>query len=178
MEIVFLFIGFFFGLIANVSLFSETGKAKAKAVKDYFGSPVDGKLELDWSMKQFLSIFSKGMSDRWYEARAHLKTGVGLALLCTFGIVKLVRFDYMYEHDDAKGRFENTCYAYWALPGNAKKRIQELQAEAEELGDELSKKDQPLYLYQIFIAGENVVWDYMNGGLGKYRKPEDFFPVM
>lgn len=168
MDVKYLMFGFLLGLMTNLPFMNKVGNyflQKVSEVKKYFGSPCDEKFDLNWSTRQFFRIFSKPMSERWYESRAHLRAGIWTSLACTFGLVTLVSADFMYDHDDSRGISEKLCYGFWVLPGNHKERMLELIAEAGEIGEGISKKDQPVSLYQIFIAGENVVWDWMNGDL-------------
>ena len=127
----------------------------------YFGTPTGGryekpKLELNWGLRQFFLMFDKGMSERWYESRAHLYRGVFISLLSTFHLIHIVRFDFATNRED---HFRTTTFITHGFQS-----IQTLKKKMPDWIKEKSKKVEGAeYWYQTFVAGHNVIGDFMNG---------------
>lgn len=122
----------------------------------YLGSPINGRLELNWSLRQFLALFSKGMAERWYEAREHLNRGIFISLLSTCHLIHIVRLDYETTREN---HFVTTQFIVHGF--------QSIQTLKKKLPQWISDKKKGLkdadYWYQSFVAGHNVVSDFMNG---------------
>jgi hypothetical protein len=122
---------------------------------DELRSPVDNKLEFDnWFVRQFISLFSKRCGNRWYESRAHLFRGVFVSLLCTFGLIDIVRYEF--EENDTNGwyttstRFYFGFRSYSALLKKTRSDINHVRATTKNAG----------YFHQVFIAGHNVAYNF------------------
>jgi hypothetical protein len=118
-------------------------------------SPVDNKLRFDnWFVRNFLSLFNKQCGNRWYESRALLYRGVFVSLLCTFGLIDIVRYEFEREGHDNWFVYEVKYYVgfrtYSSLLKKTQIDIPKVQEKTKEAG----------YFYQVFIAGHNVVYDY------------------
>lgn len=183
--VVFLIMSVLLLFAATFVIVFATGLAKMTLVnipsisakaKKYFGTPDKQKFELNWFFRQFFLIFNKNMSERWYETRAHVYQSVLVSMLSTFGIATVVRYEFFSKTDHNRVYTKTKIWYFTLSFKTQRERMKFIESYAEELRPSLNADADSLY--QIFIAGENVVWDYMNGGLGKYRKPDDFFPVM
>lgn len=129
----------------------------------YFSTPSDRNYETAWFFRQFFRLFSERMSERWYEAKAYTKQSNWISLLCALGIATVVRYDFFSKTDDSRMYFKVKIW-YWKLSFKSRKeRKSIIENFAEQLHPQLAMDADGLY--QIFIAGENVTWDYMNGDL-------------
>ena len=68
--------------------------SRAGGFREKFGSPSTGDFELDWTVKEVLVMFSESAGSRWYEARAHVRSGIFISLLCAMRLMYVVRFDF------------------------------------------------------------------------------------
>lgn len=120
----------------------------------YFGTPSQERLELNWSLRQFFMLFSNKAGKRWYESRQHLYRGVFVSLLCTFGLINLVRLEFGTSED---GR---VSYVVFITHGFQSKQdmIKKLPVWINKYKH---KAKDAQYFYQLFIAGHNVVLDWM-----------------
>lgn len=168
-------LGFFGGLIVAVlkDIFVNN-----KRIREYFGTPSNGKIELNWGLQQFFLLFSLPMAKRWYEAREHCYCSFFMSLLCAFKLVTIVRFDCTFDSDYCRGRYFNEAYAFWVLEEDPLDRLKQLIKDSKHYTETTDTQEDKLNLNQIFICGENVIWDAYNGGFGKYQKPEAFYQVM
>lgn len=130
--------------------------------RGYYRTPSDGKLELNWTTQQVLALFSKPASKRWYEARCHCYLGVFVSLLCTFGLVHLVRVDFMHD-SGSYGRNRTLIIPAFLL---SKKNVLNgkylgllIQRARRSLGL-ATEEGERFYYYQTFVAGKNVVHDF------------------
>lgn len=138
-------------------------------ISGYFGSPVDGKFELAWFLRQFLRLFSVRISQRWYEAKGHRRVNTLLALCCAFGLCEVVQYSFGdMENDD---RFFTSTKVYWFrfmfsdkihIVGKLIK-----QDNIDKIKNQIKKKNgyNPAWLDSIFICGYNVAYDSFNGVL-------------
>lgn len=123
---------------------------------EYLGSPINGRIELNWSLRQVLALFSKGMSERWYEAREHLHRGVFISLLSTLHLIHIVRFDYATTREDYYGTVTFIVHGFQS--------VQTLKTQMPQwIKDKKTEVKDADYWYQSFVAGHNVVSDFMNG---------------
>ena len=130
--------------------------------KGYFGSPTDGELELNWTMRQLLALVSKNASNRWYESRVHVHKGFWLSLLCALKVLHLVRVDFMHNSEDY-GRFKTLVVPGWVKYNDIMLNHEWYVEKAREklsLNNDEGLKD--YYYYQTLVAGKNVVKDFMN----------------
>ena len=127
---------------------------KGGSFMDYFGTPSKGKLELNWSLRQFFMLFSNKAGKRWYESRQHLHRGVFVSLVCTFGLINLVRLEFGTSED---GR---VSYVVFITHGFQSKQdmIKKLPVWINKYKH---KAKDAQYFYYLFIAGHNVVLDWM-----------------
>lgn len=77
--------------------------SRAGGFREKFGSPDNGDFELDWTVKQVLTMFSESASQRWYEARAHMGSGIVISVLCAMRLMYVVRFDFELASDSCRG---------------------------------------------------------------------------
>ena len=138
-------------LIISVSMFLlGYSVGKTGNFLDYFRSPSDNTLELDWGLRQLFLVFSKQASENWYEARAHMRLSVPISLMATFGLLYAVRVEYMI--DDCRGR--SVIYYFHGF-----RSFQEL----EQLLISRNGWEEPVepgFMYhQTFVAGHNVIHD-------------------
>lgn len=126
-----------------------------KRAKEYFGSPLDGSFEFDWTLKQFYKLFSDHVSERWYESRAHCNRGVFVSTLCAWGLIHVVRITYREERGPHLW-YHNRYHIYHAFRSE-----KELSALIKKQTDSFSyeKSDVPLFFEYLFIAGRNVVYN-------------------
>jgi hypothetical protein len=98
------------------------------------------------------------MSERWYEARAHLNQGIFISLLSAFHLIHIVRIEYETSRD---------CYvSYVIFKTHGFQSLGDLKAKMPNWIQE--KKDQAKdakYYHQTFVCGHNVVDDFMNSSL-------------
>lgn len=133
-----------------------------KKVHKYLASPTDDKLELNWTGRQLFLLFNKGCSERWYEARAHLHQGFWLSIACALRLVYLVRVDLI-DDEQSKGRCRIfTFHGFQSVEKVVEKTVKLRNIFKYEINKELSVSDKMDY-YQTFVAGFNVVDDFMNG---------------
>lgn len=76
--------------------------SRAGGFREKFSSLVDGNFELDWTVKEILALFSELASQRWYEARAHVRSGIFISLLCAMRLMYVVRFDFELANDSRR----------------------------------------------------------------------------
>lgn len=168
-----------YALTVSVGLANMTLRklpAVGKAFMNYFGSPSTENLEVDWSLRQLFRLFNYRMSERWYEARVHTRQSVWISLLCAFNILTIVRFEFESKKEEGRHYYKVKTWKWTLSFKSDQEKMKFLLDEVKNV-----RPHMPIDagdLYQIFVAGDNVVWDYMNGGLGKYRTPDDFFQVM
>ena len=139
--------GFVIGVIVRDTM-------KGGSFMNYFGTPSQEKLELNWSLRQFFMLFSNKAGKRWYDSRQHLRRGVFVSLLCTFGLINLVRLEFeTSEHD-------RVSYVVFITHGFQSKKdmVKKLPVWIKEYKH---KAKDGKYFYQMFIAGYNVVCDAM-----------------
>ncbi|MDD2879705.1 MAG: hypothetical protein PHQ58_04665 [Rhodoferax sp.] len=124
-----------------------------KRAKEYFGSPLDGSFEFDWTLKQFYKLFSDNVSERWYESRAHCNRGVVISTLCAWGLIHVVRITYL-EECGQHIWYHNRYHIYRAFRSEA-----ELRALIKKQIDSFPCEESGTVLYfeYLFIAGQNVV---------------------
>lgn len=77
-----------------------------RSLSKYFRSPSDGKVHLDWALRQFFVLFSTRAGTRWYEARVFIHSGLFVSLMCAFGICEVVRYLFVDQDED------HTCSVY------------------------------------------------------------------
>lgn len=121
---------------------------------NYFGTPSQEKLELNWSLRQFFMLFSNKAGQRWYESRQHLYRGVFVSLLCAFGLINLVRLDFETSECDCISYVVFVTHRFQSKKDMVKKLpvwIKEYKHKAKDAK----------YFHQMFIAGHNVVCDSM-----------------
>lgn len=118
-------------------------------------SPSTNRLELDWSVREFLGLFSKRMSQRWYEARAHLKRSVFVSLFCTLGFIDIVCYDFDMGTD---GRHVINVKVYFGYRSCASL----IKKTKEDIPLVQAKTEGAKYFEQVFIAGYNVAYDIYN----------------
>lgn len=129
------------------------------------------------------------MADRWYEAREHLHKGVFVSLCCAFGLIRLIRIDLMHNTGDF-GRYKvlvvpgwisyekmmsnhewyvqrarrELCLSLvtpmheWDAKQSHKKKKSKIRSEEKDIHAD----GRNYYYYQTFVAGRNVVKDFMN----------------
>ncbi|WP_396190514.1 hypothetical protein [Flavobacterium sp.] len=136
---------------------------------NYFSTPTSEKLEFDWFFYKFFELFSHAMGQRWYEARALAYRSVWLSLLCAFGIAQIVRYEYDCTTDDYC-RMITKCKVYYFTPDEVlfKDHMKFLVTQAVAVRDELGSEAGGVY--QIFVCGKNVVWDFMSGPSGRFTE--------
>lgn len=169
-------VGFLLGYVLTLSIgLANMTLRKLPTVSEsffrYFGTPSSKKLELDWGLKQFFALFNKQMSERWYEARAHTYQGVWISLLCAFNIVTIVRFEFESKKDDCRYYTKIKTWKWTLSFKSGQEKMKFLLSEVDNV-----RPHMPIdagCLYQIFVAGDNVVWDYVNGCLHCNWKSED-----
>lgn len=99
--IIVAILGFVLGIAFSrlLSMVSRAGGFREK-----FGSPVDGSFELTRTVRKILRrIGCDRAEQRWYEARAHLGSGVFISILCAMGLMYVVRFDFQSASDFRRG---------------------------------------------------------------------------
>jgi hypothetical protein len=132
-------------------------KIEGGKVFDYFATPGrDHHLELNWAGRQFFLLFSKGMSERWYEARAHLYQGVFISLLSTFHLIHIVRIEYETSRDCYISYVIFKTHGFQSLATLEKKMPEWIKTKKAEAKD-------AQHWYQTFVCGHNVIGDFMNG---------------
>lgn len=157
MEIVYIL----FGIVLGYFLFDKEQKA-LKEFKKFLSSPVNERLEVNWTTRQLLSLVSKRASERWYEARAHLHQNIFLSMLCALHLIQLVRVDFI-DDDQQRVRCKTfTLHGFQSIDTIMKQSERLIKVASEEINKELSEDNKMSY-YQTFVAGYNVVEDFMNG---------------
>jgi hypothetical protein len=68
-------------------------------MKQYFLCPANGTFDLNWFIHQFFALFSKQMSQRYYETVAHCNKGQLIGLLCAIGVIDVVRYSFLVTSD-------------------------------------------------------------------------------
>lgn len=134
-----------------------------RKVRNYLGNPTDNKFSLNRTLRQCLRLVSDAAAERWYESRAILKQSVFVSLLAAIKLVTIVRFDFTSSDGADSLYMEIALYDFWTLPSSRRLRIEMLEKEGVVLKTQLGSKADSLY--QIFVAGENVIWDWVNGDL-------------
>lgn len=134
-----------------------------ETIVKHFATPSDNGFELNWFLRQFFLLFSERMSERWYEARQHTYQGVWVSLMCAFGICEVVRYEYTSRTDDCR-MYTKTVVYWWKFMFEKKSRLHRfLFTQWSVIRPHMAiDADSP---YQIFHAGHNVIWDFMNGSL-------------
>lgn len=150
-------------LLAIVSLvigFIIRDKMEGGKIFEYFATPGGGyhkpKLELNWTGRQFFYLLSRGMGERWYEARAHLYRGVFISILSAFHLIHIVRIEYETNRDGYVSYVVFITHGFQSLQTLKKKLpkwIKEKKSQAKDAS----------YWYQTFVCGHNVIGDFMNG---------------
>lgn len=138
-------------------------KMDGTSFMEYFGTPCGGRgdksrLELNWTGRQFFYLFSRGMGERWYEARAHLNRDVFISVLSAFHLIHIVRIEYETSRDGYISWVSFVTHGFQSLATLKTKLpnwIKEKKAEAKDAQ----------HWYQTFVAGHNVIGDWMNGDL-------------
>lgn len=125
---------------------------KNKKPLSYFRTPSDDGFELDWVMRQFFRLFSTAASERWYEARCLIYQSVGKSLLCAFGFINIVQYDF-YTDDDGRIKWYTEIIIGFKNTDNFRKEILSAQ-NMLRVREKYNKVNDP---HQIFIAGQNVV---------------------
>lgn len=138
-------------------------------IKNYFATPSDRGFELNWFLRQFFRLFSERMSERWYEARQHTYRSVWVSLMCAFGICEVVRYEYTSRTDDSR-MYTKTVVYWWKFIFEKKSRLHRfLFTQWSVIRPHMAiDADAP---YQIFRAGHNVIWDFMNGSFDREELP-------
>jgi hypothetical protein len=150
-----IFITFVIGLLFG---FIVRNRMEGGSIIKYLGSPCDQRLELDWAGRQIFRLFSKGMSERWYEARAYLNQGIFFSLLAAFHLIHIVRIDYETSRDSYVSFVIFKVHGFQSiadLKSKMPKWIEEKKAQAKDAK----------YYHQTFVCGHNVISDYMSGDL-------------
>lgn len=160
-SLVFLLVGYVLGSFTPTELKTIISD-KGKKIHKYLASPVSNKLELDWSVRQLFMLFSKKRGDLWYEARVHLNKSVIKSLLCVFKIIYLVRIDLIDDNQERGKSRTFVLHGFQSLESVMKKSGQLINKFMEEVNSDLKEEDRMFY-YQTFVAGHNVVADFMNG---------------
>lgn len=155
MSIIAFIGGFIVGIIAR-------NKMDGTSVMEYFGTPGGGphgqkpKLELNWTGRQFFYLITRGMGERWYESRAHLRRGVFLSLLSAFHLIHIVRIDYETNREGYFTTVQFITHGFQSIQTLKKK----MPAYVKEKKSQAKDAD---YWYQTFVSGHNVIGDFMNG---------------
>lgn len=123
-----------------------------KSFQEYLCTPSSGKLELNWTTRQVLALFSKGASKRWYEARAHLGRGVFVSLLAAFHLVYVIRIEYETDKDSV------LCYSTKIIHGF--QSLNDIMKKLPVLSNTMRHEKATCY-YQTFVSGHNIVHDFM-----------------
>lgn len=154
MEIIFaVVIGFILG--------SSKNKNIIETIKNSLGRPTDGVVELNWGGKKLFGFFSDKAAQRWYEARAHLGYGVIISLLATFKLIYLIRIDLIDSNMSRGKSYKRVLHGFQSLDKVIKK-AQAISLKVEEQYNKENSENNMSY-YQTFIAGHNVVGDFVNG---------------
>lgn len=133
-----------------------------ESFRDYLVSPVDKKMNLDWTTMQLLYLVNRRASRCWYESRKHLYQGVWRSLLCTLGLVYLIRIDLIDDDENMGTSRVFTLHGFRSVE-NAVKRSRALLARFNEEVNADKPEEARMHYYQTFVAGYNVVDDFMNG---------------
>lgn len=126
-----------------------------KQCHQYLAAPSTGQLHLAWTTRQLLRLVSVSASKRWYEAREHLKQSVFKSILCTLGLIYIVRLEFE-TNDDSRILFKTKIFHGFRRFEDLKVKIAETIPEVRE---ELPGAQ---YWYQTFVAGRNVIDDFLN----------------
>lgn len=110
-DIIAVLVGFSLGIAASfiLSALSKAAELRQKSgnliemLRDRFGSPRDGRFELTWTVREILGIFSERAAQKWYEARAHLGSGIFISVICAMGLMYVVRFEFESASDSRRG---------------------------------------------------------------------------
>ena len=159
--LVFLLVGYLLGSFTPTELKTIIAD-KGKKIHHHLASPVNDKLELNWTGRQLFLLLSKGCSERWYEARAHLHQGFFKSLICAFGFIYLVRIDLIDDNQEKGESRVFTFHGFQSLEDVMKKTATIVKVYTLEVNATLDKDEKVSY-YQTFIAGHNVVGDFMDG---------------
>lgn len=141
-------IGFVFGMFVR-------NRMEGSELFEYFACPSSKTFELDWTGRQFLRLFSEGMSERWYESRAHLYQGFWMSLLATLHLVHVVRIEYETSRDGYVSFVTVIVHGFQSID-TLKKKLPKLTQENKKYAKDAS------HWYQTFVTGHNVVNDFMN----------------
>lgn len=158
-------VGFFCYMFVNLLIKrnNPTDVPKKKFL-DRFRAPTDGTFQLNWGLREFFKIFSKDMSERWYECRTHCNQGILVSLLSAFHLVWVVRGEFFIEgEDDRIGYVYSYIHGFQSVNTVFKKYKKYLDNDPEF--DKIYKERNFNGVYQVFIAGHNVVADFMSGYL-------------
>lgn len=156
MEIIFaVVVGFFLG---NLNL-----KKVQKALHNKFRTPGKDSIELNWGGRELFGMISKKAGNRWYEAREHLNQGVFVSLFCTFKLIWIVRVDLIDDSSEYGRSKTKIFHGFQSLQSV----MEASNAFVKEFENNYNKEnpDKKMHYYQTFVAGYNVVQDYMNGSL-------------
>ncbi len=130
--------------------------------REYFASPSSNKIELNCAVKQALKLISYKAGQRWYEARALLFLGIFTSVLCALKLIHLVRIDFMHN-DESHGRSTVIKIPGWVkyekILDDHEWWVEKARTQLKLNGDEGRKN---YWYYQTFIAGHNIVKDFMN----------------
>lgn len=137
-----------------LGVFVGSKPTKDKIV-NYFVSPSRGEFNFDWFGRQFLSLFSNKMANRWYEARTHLNCNFIISVLVTLHIINVGRV--MFELNEEYNRYESIIVVTHGFQSRKSlvKNIDNLIFKAKK------HTTSDCYYYQTFISGYNVVHDFM-----------------
>lgn len=125
--------------------------SRAGGFREKFGSPSTGDFELDWTVKEVLAMFSELASQRWYEARAHVRSGIFISLLCAMRLMYVVRFDFELANDSRRGFTRKKHYHGLRSYNRLKKAILRDVPTVQETVDEDS------FFSGALITGHNFV---------------------
>lgn len=126
-----------------------------KRAKCYFGSPLDGSFELDWTLRQFYRLFSVNASERWYEARSFCWRGVFVSTLCAVGLIHVVRITYIEEiSNDLRCRSIISIYHTFRSESSFRSLIK------KEIDSFNCEETTPMFFFdELLIAGRNVIYN-------------------
>lgn len=159
--IIAVIVGFILGSIPKDGLNDIIVRTYTK-LHEYLRSPSTDKLDLDWSTRQIIRVFNTNASERWYESRVHLKNGVLKSLACTLHLIYVVRISFI-DEDMCSGKSKVfTVHGFQSLKSVMVYIEKQCAVFYEEINKDENKK---LEYYQSFVAGHNVVHDYISGSL-------------
>lgn len=146
-NVFFILIGFALGVVFSYIKDMKTFREK-------FGRPSDGSIELNWFGRQFFCMFSENAKERWYDARVHVRSGFWVSLLCAFGVLYAVRFDFELANDYGRGTTRIKHYHGFRDFDKLK------QAILSDVSDVRKTIEEECYFSGALISGHNFVSAY------------------